>query len=105
MVALNITDLINKDAGPILSATLDNYRFQSSEVMKAFVLKNKDTLSRSRHKKCLGVWGLFNAPLFELKKIACFVDSLNSQSKATFSESLLGLRTLISAAFILKEFD
>jgi len=59
MIALNLTDIINPNAKPIIAASVEEYRDMSAFTLKDFVLSNKPKLSMSRHKKCLGVFTEF----------------------------------------------
>ena len=54
-IALNLTDIINPDAMPIITNSLDSYRRTSAEKLKDFVVSNKAILSKKQHSKCLGV--------------------------------------------------
>lgn len=54
MIALNLTDVINPEAKPIIAPNVDAYRHKSASILKDFVLSNKPKLSKNRHKKCLG---------------------------------------------------
>lgn len=64
MIALNLTDVINPDAIPIITKSIDEYRADSAETLKSFVLSNKSTLSKKKSSKCLGVFSEFSTQGF-----------------------------------------
>lgn len=63
-IALNLTDVINPSAMPIITSSLDSYRRTSAETLKEYVISNKSTLSKKQHNKCLGVFTEFTTQGF-----------------------------------------
>ena len=55
LIALNVTDVVNANAGVIVTDHVDKYRENSAAIMKDFVLEEKPKLSSKHHRKCLGV--------------------------------------------------
>ncbi len=64
MIAINLTDIINPDAMPTVSYTLEEQRAVSAKTLRDFVLSNKGILSKKRDKKCLGVLTEFSTQGF-----------------------------------------
>lgn len=64
MIALNLTDIINSDAEPVITPSLEIYRQQSADTLKEFLITNKSTLSKGKHSKCLGVLTEFSTQAF-----------------------------------------
>jgi len=60
LIALNLTDIINPEAMPIISTSVEEYRNASAETLKSFVLQHRDTLSKHKSNKCLGVFTEFS---------------------------------------------
>lgn len=63
-IALNLTDIINPTAMPMIQSSLELYRRASAETLKDFVTSNKSTLSKKQHNKCLGVFTEFTTQGF-----------------------------------------
>ena len=63
-IALNLTDVINPNAMPMVETSLDSYTRISAETLKNFVMLNKSTLSKNQHNKCLGVFTEFTTQGF-----------------------------------------
>lgn len=59
MIALNITDIINPTASPVIANDINDYQKQSSDNIKNFVLAHQEILSKNKHRKCLGVFTEF----------------------------------------------
>jgi hypothetical protein len=59
MVALNITDIINPTASPVIANDIKDYQKQSSDNIKNFVLAHQEALSKNKHNKSLGVFTEF----------------------------------------------
>lgn len=55
MIALNVTDIINPNATPVITKSIEEYRAGSAEMLKQFVLNEKHHYLKNRHKKCLAV--------------------------------------------------
>lgn len=63
-IALNLTDVINPNAMPMIETSLGSYRRKSAETLKDFVVSQKTTLSKKLHNKSLGVFTEFTTQGF-----------------------------------------
>lgn len=59
LVALNLTDLINPNAMPVIAPTVDSYKSISTQTLEAFVNSNKNILLKNQHTKSLGIFTEF----------------------------------------------
>jgi hypothetical protein len=63
-IALNLTDVINPTAMPIIQSSLGSYQRVSAATLKDYVTSNTSTLSKKQHNKCLGVFTEFTTQGF-----------------------------------------
>ncbi|MBM9518906.1 hypothetical protein JWG39_03640 [Desulforhopalus vacuolatus] len=64
VIALNLTDILNPDAMPIIAPSLKEHQTISAKILRDFVLSEQNALSRKRNKKCLGVFTEFSTEGF-----------------------------------------
>ncbi|WP_141243427.1 hypothetical protein [Vreelandella boliviensis] len=77
MVALNLTDILNPDAMPILQTSFETYRHFSAEALKHFVRGHLEIFAMKRSSKTLAVLTEFSTQGFilaERKEDCSFVN-------------------------------
>jgi hypothetical protein len=77
MVALNLTDILNPDAMPVLQTSFEAYRRFSAEALKHFVQVNLEAFTKKRSSKSLAVLTEFSTQGFilaERKEDCSFVN-------------------------------
>ena len=59
LIALNVTDIINPNAMPVITSSVDLYERMSLETLTDFVTLNQPTLVKNQHTKSLGAFTEF----------------------------------------------
>jgi len=63
-IALNLTDVINPDAMPMIASSLSYYKNASAQTLKDCVISQKNSLLKKKHNKSLGVFTEFTTQGF-----------------------------------------